>query len=439
MPQTLNAKPEDFDSKEKCSKFTVNVVGCGQRGILLANAFAEAGFKVVCCDLDQCVLRKVTRGKTCFSQQEMENKLKANIKAGLIDASGEVKKVVAQSDIVAIAVGAKLDEQKKVDTSEVVIACRQVGTALQRGSLVFYCGISGFGFTEGTVKETLENTSGLKVGADFGFSYMPIHLSDMSLETMNLTLAAPDSSSLNTASAVMKALKSDIKQASDIKTAELAALFMVSKRDTDTALANELAIFCENSKTDFSETLKLIGANDSSFMPTVSGEESKSEAYLLLENAENMNAKLRLPALARQINEDMVKHAVNLTQESLRTSGKTLRRARVTVLGTADPSGTMGALVKLLEAKGAKMSLYDPARKDATDSRIIKSSISEAAEGADCIVVLSGQEQFKRLNLKKLKPLMKAPAVMVDLTGMLEPQKVRGEGFIYCGFGKGTE
>jgi hypothetical protein len=42
------------------------------------------------------------------------------------------------------------------------------------------------------------------------------------------------------------------------------------------------------------------------------------------------------------------------------------------------------------------------------------------------------------LNLKKLKVLMKKPSVIVDLTGALEPEKVRTEGFLYCGLGRGT-
>ena len=57
-----------------------------------------------------------------------------------------------------------MDEQKKTDYSQIVSACKQVGAGLQKGALVIYGGVAGFGFTEGTVKETLENTSGLKVG-----------------------------------------------------------------------------------------------------------------------------------------------------------------------------------------------------------------------------------------------------------------------------------
>ncbi len=65
----------------------------------------------------------------------------------------------------------------------------------------------------------------------------------------------------------------------------------------------------------------------------------------------------------------------------------------------------------MIELKGAKASLYDPISKMGPQEwRIVKTNLNEAVEGADCIVVLTGQEQFKNLNLKKLKALMKTPS-----------------------------
>ena len=55
------------------------------------------------------------------------------------------------------------------------------------------------------------------------------------------------------------------------------------------------------------------------------------------------------------------------------------------------------------------------------------------------LVILTGEDQFKNLNLKKLKALTKTPAVIVDLAGAFEPKKVEAEGFIYRGLGRGTE
>jgi UDPglucose 6-dehydrogenase len=182
----------------------------------------------------------------------------------------------------------------------------------------------------------------------------------------------------------------------------------------------------------------LFDADASTFQPTIIEEENKNEAYLLLESAEAINVKLKLPALARQINEDMVKHAVNLTQDALRSCGKTLRRSRVAVLGAANPLSTVNVFIKMLGVKGAKVSLYDPkAKKEQSDSHVVKPRLSDTVEGADCIVILSGQEQINRLNLKKLKALMKGPPIIVDLTGAQEPENVTIEGFIYCRLGRG--
>ena len=310
--------------------------------------------------------------------------------------------------------------------------------------LVIYGDVAGLGFTEGIMKETLENTSGLKVGRDFGLVYMQILNSGAKpgdpLANFELKFTAIGKPSQDAAINVIKTITNNVKQIGDVKTAELAILFEAAKQETNRALANELAVFCESAKIDYFEVLKLLEFNDPSFWPTTVGEENKNVAYLLLESAENLNVKLRLLTLSRQINEDMVKHAINLTQDALQGCGKTLRRARIAVLGTVNPSTATVVFVKMLELKGAKASLYDPtSKRDAIDLGVIKTSLNEAVEGADCIVILTGEQQFKQINLRKLRPRMKTPSVIVDLAGAFEPQKVETEGFIYRGLGRGNE
>ncbi len=424
MPTVLNLKPEEVDGSEKRSKYTVSVIGCGQKGILYANAFAEAGFSVICTDANPMVIKKVARGKTPTSQLQAETTLKNHINAGQISISGEREKAISHSDVIVIAIGAKVDERKKPDYSQIVSACKQVGTALHRGMLVVYGGIAGLGFIEGIMKETLENTSGLKAGKDFGLAYNPILTAEVSIANLELKVAATDIPSLNAASTLLKTITKKVKEINDIKTAETATLFTIAKQDANNALANELSVFCENANIDYFKVLKYIDLNDPNFWPTIFEEERRNEAYLLLDNAENFNAKLRLPTLARQINEDMVKHAVNLTQDGLRNCGKSLRNARIAVLGTANPATATGVFVKMIEQKGAKPKLYDPILKmSPQDWHVVKTNLNETIEGTDCIVILTEQEQFKKINLKKLKALMKAPSAIIDLIGIFEPKK----------------
>jgi UDP-N-acetyl-D-mannosaminuronate dehydrogenase len=150
--------------------------------------------------------------------------------------------------------------------------------------------------------------------------------------------------------------------------------------------------------------------------------------------------QLRLPKLARQLNEDMVKHAFNLTQDALRVGGKTMRRANIALLGAAETGTAAEAFAELLVAKGAKISRYNPqGMVDPKAEGTVKRTLNETVEGANCLVILSEIEQVKRLSLKKLHALMKEPSAFVDLVGVIEPTKVMNTGFTYRGLGRGEQ
>jgi UDP-N-acetyl-D-mannosaminuronic acid dehydrogenase len=448
MPAVLHLNPEEMNTVEKRGKYTVSVIGCGQKGFHYAIAFAEAGFKVICTDADQSLARRLAKGKTPFFEREAESELKSFLRTGQLSVTNELKHAVSQSDIIIMTITAKIDDKKNLDYSEAESSCKQAGAALRRGTLVVYGGIAGFGFTEGIIKETLENMSGLRAGEDFGLAYNPVQISQEqfaeSLSNQELKVAANDETSLSAASMVLGTItKKGVKQILDVKTTELATLFAVARRDANIALANELAILCENASIDYFETLKLLvpDIRETSFAPTIAEEDDKNETYLLLESAENLNTKLRLTMLARQINENMVRHAVTIAQNTLRSCGKTLRRAKVAVLGATSPGTTANTFVKILETKGAKVSVYDPllSKNETPDfTHVLKRSLEEAVEGTDCMVILTKHDQIKRLNLKKLRAVMKKPAAIIDLTGTMEPEKVEKEGFIYRGLGRGV-
>jgi UDP-N-acetyl-D-mannosaminuronic acid dehydrogenase len=445
MATVLHLKTEEINTKEKRGKYTVCIIGCEEKGVLYAVSFVEAGFRVICTDVDQTLVKQLSKGKTTFSDREIETRLKSFLKRGLLSVTNEIGTAVFQSHIVVMTLTAKIDGDEQPDYKEVESTCKQVGKALNRGALFIYGGTAGLGFTEGVVKETLENTSGLRVGEDFGLVYSPIHFFVgqplASIANQELKIAASDEASLDSAAKVLEAITGKaVKQISDLRTAEAVLLFAIAKQDANLALANELAVFCEKADIDYFETSKHIDAYGASFSPAVEAKEvNRNEAYYLLESAENFNARLRLPGLARKINEDMVRHAINLTKDALRGCGKTLRRARIAVFGTAKPKTATTIFVKMLERRGAKASLYDPlfSTSEFSDvARVLKRSMRETVEGADCIVVLTEQDQFKRLNLKRLLAVMRMPAAIVDLTGMYEPKKVERKGLTYRGLGR---
>jgi nucleotide sugar dehydrogenase len=443
MPDILHLKPEEIDTVEKRAKYSVCVVGCGQIGALYSVMFAEAGFKVTCADSDQNLLINLTRGRMGFSERELEAKLRSFIRAGTIKATGYLKNTVAQSNVIILTNSPKIDEKSRVDFSGVESDCKQIGSALQLGTLLLYAGMSSFGFTEGVVEEIVEDASGLKAGQDFGLAY--VHSKLRNAASQEFIVAAKDKASLAVASLILSAAtKNEVTQTMNVKAAEAATLFESARRDVSKALANEFAILCEKAGVDIFEALKLmnLGLLEPEYTPTINENSEKMGVPLLLENAENFEVKLRLPMLAVQVNCDVLRHAVNLTQSVLRDCGKTLRRARVAVLGATgkDTSGEM--FVKMLEGKGARINLYDPYSVKSEESNplvVLKKSLVEAVESCDCVVVLSVEDQFKRLSLKSLRAVMKTPSAIVDLAGLFERGRAESEGFLYRGLGRGVE
>ena len=446
MPNMLNVKPEDIDENGKRSKYRVSIIGCGQKGVIFSVEFAKAGFQVACCDANQSTVKKLSRGKSPFSDPELETELRTFIRTEQLTVTSEVQKAASESDIIIITVPLKVDENKKIDDSETINVLKAVGEAMHSGALVIFGEVAGVGFIQTTVKETLENTSGLKVDKDFVLAYAPLH--DLSRKTFNqqagleLIVASTGKIGLESAINVLRTITRRINPALDIKTAETSALFVAAIQDANRAMSSELAVFCEKANIDYYEVSALLNLKTQNYWPSTIDGENRNDSYLLLENAENLGAKLTLLSLARKTNEDIVKYSVNLTQEALRSCNKTLRRAKVAILSSAAPNSAIAIFVSMLESKGAKVSIYgSSARNDVLGSEIVKTSINETVEGADCIVVVSaeGQDQFKHLNLKKLKALTKTPSAIVDLSGALEPKEVQTEGFLYRGFGRRSD
>ncbi len=445
MPAILHIKAEEIDTIEKRQKFTACVVGCRQKGITFGFSLAEAGFRVKCFDPDQSMVRRLAKGKAALTKQLIEDRLKRFVRDGKIIPTNDLKTAVSSSDIIVMTITPKIDEKQNPDYSEVENSIKQIGAALREGSLFIYSGLSGFGFMENAVKEILENTSGLKTGSGFGLVYAPLQSSDGQIidliSGVELLVAGIDETSIKATSAILETMTGrGVKSTIDVRAAELAVLFAAARRDSTVALGNELAILCESAGVDYFKVIKLLDSKKPIRSPIIL--EDESEMYVLFENAESINAKLRLSKLSRQINEEAFSHGINLTQDALRSCEKTFRRSRVTVVGLVDEGPVVRLFVKMLEARGAKVSLYDPisTKTDFSESDLaLKRSLNEAAEGADCLVLFVGQEYLKRVSLKKIRAVMRTPAAIVDLVGSDEPQEFEKEGFIYRGFGRGIE
>ena len=202
MDLVFSFKASDIDRREKRERYTVSVIGCRQNGLQFALAFAEAGFKVICTDEDQNIIQMLSKGKTPYFGREIETRISTNKKRGRLTIENEVKTAVSNSDIIIFTTPTKITTRNKLNFSKIERNCKQVGKALNRGIMFVYGGISSIGYIENTIREILENTSGLKAGEDFGLIYSPIQSNHLSLESFtsqNLVIAGFEKYSLNSA------------------------------------------------------------------------------------------------------------------------------------------------------------------------------------------------------------------------------------------------
>lgn len=431
-------------------KTTIGIVGCGRLGILHACLLAEKGFKVTCVDADRAAVEQVSKGKVPFLKQEIEYILQKNLGNGRIHTS-YILEDAAQNNVMLITTPATVSEKGKVDYSNIEKVLRRIGSHLRGNMLVINTSVVGVGVTESILKEALESSSGFKLGLDFYFAYSPVPFPKKqtlkSLASCKRVVAAFDKVSLERASNIIDATTAaGVMKSLDVKAAEAAVLFEALRRSVNSALANDFALFCEKARIDYLTVQDLLPLDANVFFPTVGDAENK-EALMLLEEAENLNVKIRVPPAALDLDKELLRHGVSLIREALKNCGKSMRRARIAILGVSQtrnmadfPKSMLSDFVKMLETRGAKPSFYDPylsLKKRHADLPATEKSLAEAVEGVDCIVIFTGHDQFKRLNLKKIKLLVKMPAAVVDFEGVLDPTAVEAEGFVYRGFGRG--
>jgi UDP-N-acetyl-D-mannosaminuronic acid dehydrogenase len=451
---TIVLQEENLGLQEERKRYTVGVVGCGRIGLSTACLFAEAGFRVIGADANSRVVALLNKGKAPLSETGLKELLKKHVKNGSFTATTDIRKAAFTSDIIVLAVPTPIDQKKKPDYTSIERSCKEISRGLREGSLVIVTSTTGPGITETIIKETLEKASGLKAGVDFGLAYSPTRAAPgrvlRDIVTHARVVGAINEKSLNLAGLVLGTIvKGEIVKVRDMKTAEAVKLFEDVHRDVNLALTNDFAKFCEKIGIDYLEVQK--AANTQPYchllVPGIVNGDLSKDPYLLWEEAEDVNAKLRMLLLARKINDEMPVHAIRLVKDALKQCGKPLRRARISILGVSyypNVRGFRGSkieeLIKRLQGKGAVVQVYDPffSQKELTEMGYhAKKTLTKVVEGTDCLLIAVGHNRFKRLNLRKIKLLMRKPPAIVDMGHAIDPVKAEKEGFIYRGVGRG--
>ncbi len=438
----------------------ITVIGMGYVGIPCAALLADVdGFQVT--GLQRRSKRSgwkiehLNAGKSPFEGDEpgLAELIAKVVAKGTFKVTDDVE-VLSDSDVILIDVQTPTDEQHIPQYHSLREVSEQIGKRIQKGTLVVVESTVAPGTTQNVVQKIIEDHSGLKAGEDFdlAFAYervMPGKLVNNIVNLPRIVGGVTPKSAERAVSIYSKIVKAKV-HTTDILTAELSKTIENAYRDVNIAFVNEMALVCESLGVNIYEIIGLINELPSRNLHIpgagVGGHCLPKDTWLLrfgLNQYGTHKMEPRFIALAREINNHMPVHMAELIEDALSSQGLILHDANITVLGAAylensdDTRNTPAAmLVKVLEARGAIVTIHDPHVKGwEFGAHEMLSDLTEAVKNADCLALVTKHREYLDLDLEMLKGLMRTP-IFVDGRNVLDGQELKAKGFEYRAIGK---
>ena len=450
----MRLTPERVGGMLKSGMITICVVGLGRIGLPTAAVFAKAGARVLGTDIKPEVVASVNEGACRFTDEPGLPEIVAEVvRSKKLEAYLDAGRAVSQADVTIISVPTPVDEGKTPDYTAVKAASHTVGKTLQDGSIVVVESTVGPGTVENLIRPILESESGLKAGVDFGLASCP-ERSDPGNVVSNMfsvprVIGAINGQCLGVTAALYEAaLGVDAVKVSSPRTANAVKLTENLFRDVNIALANEFSLLYESLGIDTFEVINAC-ASKYNFMPHypgagVGGPCLPSNSYYLISEGVKAGNIPYLIRMAREINDRMPEHVVELVSEALNDVAKTVRGSRIAVLGvTYKPNikdvqlSPIGKVCSKLASMGGQVAIYDPFYEDEMVFGIrAEGSLEDAVRGADCVVIGTAHSAFRRLDLASISALVGERAALVDGRGVVDPAAVAKAGLAYRGVGR---
>lgn len=407
---------------------TLCVLGLGYIGLPTASILATRGFLVHGVDVDPVVLRTLGQGRLHISEPGLMTMLQG--------ALGSERLVLhdapVPADVFVIAVSTPRCKDGSMDPRQLEAATHSLLPHLCPGNLVILESTVSPGTSRDRIIPILEK-SGLRVGEDLFYAHCPERVlpGKILYEFIHnhRIVGANDETSRRLARELYGSVVEGCIEETSTICAELSKLYENTFRDVNIALANEAARICERLGADVHDVIRLANLHPRVTLhqpgPGVGGHCISVDPYFLITATGGM---ARLVATARAINEAQPAHVVSRVLELIEGH----EDPKVTILGVAykgnvdDVRETPAtAIIEGLEEKGIRTSIYDPHVKSYQREC---EGLEASFEGTDCVLVLTEHDEFKYLDPKALRPLVRHPAVY-DTRSILGADTWRAAGF----------
>jgi UDP-N-acetyl-D-glucosamine dehydrogenase len=387
------------------STYDIAVIGAGYVGMPHAQAFAEAGKKVLLVDVVADVVEAVNRGESHIKDVPSE-RLRPFVESGAISATTEYA-AVSDADAVVIAVGTPLTAQREPDLSHIESAARSIAPHLRKGQLVVLESTTYPGTTRDVLRPLLEKGSGLQAGADFHLAFAPERVDpgreDFTAKTTPKVVGGIDEASTEAAARLYEAALDAVHRVSTAEAAELTKLLENIFRSVNIALVNELAQLCDRMEIDVWEVVDAAATKPFGFMsfkpgPGLGGHCIPLDPYYLSWKAREYDFNTRFVELAGEINNNMPYFCRSVISQALNHGAqKSLKGSKILVLGVAYKAdiddvreSPAEKIIMLLRNAGAEVAYHDPfvAEFDGLSSMPLE------PEQYDCVVIVTAHSSI---------------------------------------------
>jgi UDPglucose 6-dehydrogenase len=430
----------------------IGIIGTGYVGLVTGACFAEFGLFVTCVDKDEKKINSLRKGLIPFYEPGLDDLVRRNIKQGRLRFTTKTSKAVESSLVIFIAVGTPRRGDGSADMQYVEEVAREIALHMDGYKVIVTKSTVPVG-TGGRLRAIISGN--LKEQTDFDIVANPEFLREGSaiedfMRPNRVIIGARSPQAV----AIMKDLYKPLYLIeapfviTNIETAELIKYASNSFLATKISFINEMANLCEKVGADVHMVAKGMGLDQrigAKFLhpgPGYGGSCLPKDTNALLKIAAGHNVKLGIVDSVIRANENQKRRMV----EKIREATGILKGKTIAILGLSFKPNTddirdapsLFIIRSLLEEK-AKIRAYDPvsmkeAKKILPQVKYCEDSY-DAVKGADALVIVTEWNQFRNLDLDRIRKLLKEP-YFFDLRNIYDPQKLREKGFRYFSVGR---
>ena len=431
----------------------IAMIGTGCVGLVSGACFSEFGVDVICVDSDADKIERLVRGEIPIFEPGLGALVESNVKAGRLSFSTDLKQAVAASDVAMIAVGTPSRRgDGHADLSFVYGVAEEIAEALD-------------GYTVVVTKSTVPVGTGRKVerlmrakraDADFDVAANPEFLREGSaindfMRPDRVVVGVESERAQGVLRAIYRPLFLNETPVlfTSLETAELvkyaANAFLAAK----VTFINEMSDLCEKVGADVQVVARGMGLDGrigAKFLhpgPGFGGSCFPKDTLALVRIAQSSGAPSRIIEAVVDVNEARKKA---MAERIIAASGGSVAGKTVAVLGLTFKPNTddMRAspsleIIPALTRAGATVRVFDPEGMDEArrwlDGVVWCEGAYEAAHGADALAIVTEWNEFRALDLERLRSDMARPLV-VDLRNVYDPREMAAAGIEYVSLGR---